>query len=122
VTPNHQGDGIPKSNEHNEVIEGEGEVLLLESVAHSRKLESSLKNNNQGLGLRERKRGAQDLDLKGGFAFSEWPTALGGRWGSIYNPDLKRVIGESFHQTSLVRHRTSPMEPFRSLSGIGQVR
>jgi hypothetical protein len=96
VTPNHQGDGIPKSNEHNEVIEGEGEVILLESVAHSRKLESSLKNNNQGLGLRERKRGAQDLDLKGGFAFSEWPTALGGRWGSIYNPHLKRVNGRVF--------------------------
>jgi hypothetical protein len=44
-------------------------VGLLESVAHSRKLESSLKNKNQGLDLRERGRGAQILDLKECFAF-----------------------------------------------------
>jgi hypothetical protein len=31
-----------------------GEVLLLESVAHSRELKSSLKNKNQDLDLRER--------------------------------------------------------------------
>jgi hypothetical protein len=42
------------SNKHNEVVEGEGEVLLLESVAHSRELKSSLKNKNQDLDLRER--------------------------------------------------------------------
>jgi hypothetical protein len=35
VTPSHLADRIPKNNEHNKVIEGEGEVLLLESVAHS---------------------------------------------------------------------------------------
>jgi hypothetical protein len=29
--PSRQGDSIPKSNKRNEVIEGEGEVLLLES-------------------------------------------------------------------------------------------
>jgi hypothetical protein len=61
-------------------------VFLLESMAHSRKLESSLKNKNQYLDLRERKRGAQDLDLKGDFVFYEWPTALGGRWRSICIP------------------------------------
>jgi hypothetical protein len=36
------------------VIEGEGEVLLLESVAQSRELKSFLKNKNQDLDLRER--------------------------------------------------------------------
>jgi hypothetical protein len=45
-----------KSNKHNEVIEGEGEVLLLESMAHSRELESSLRDKNQSLDLRERER------------------------------------------------------------------
>jgi hypothetical protein len=64
-------------------------VFLLESVAHSRKLESSLKNKNQYLDLRERKRGAQDLDLKGDFAFYEWPTALGGRWSICSPPPQK---------------------------------
>jgi hypothetical protein len=49
VTPSHLG-----NNKHNEVVEGEGEVLLLESVAHSRELKSSLKNKNQDLDLRER--------------------------------------------------------------------
>jgi hypothetical protein len=48
ATPSHLEDWIARSNKHNEVIEGEGEVLLLESVAHSSKLESSLKNKNQG--------------------------------------------------------------------------
>jgi hypothetical protein len=44
------------NHKHNEVIEGEGEVLLLESMAHSRELKSSLKNKNknQDLDLRER--------------------------------------------------------------------
>jgi hypothetical protein len=45
-----------KSNKHNEVIEGEGEVLLLESMAHSRELESSLRDKNQSLDLREREK------------------------------------------------------------------
>jgi hypothetical protein len=47
VTPSRLGDWIPKSNKYNEVIGGESEVLLLESMAHSRELESSLKNKNQ---------------------------------------------------------------------------
>jgi hypothetical protein len=34
----------------------EGEMLLLDSVSHSRKLESSLKNKNLDLDLRERER------------------------------------------------------------------
>jgi hypothetical protein len=54
ATPSYLGDWILKSNNHNEVIEGEGEVLLFESVAHSRELKSSLKNKNQDLDLRER--------------------------------------------------------------------
>jgi hypothetical protein len=45
---------MPKSNEHHEVVEGEGEVLLLKSMAHSKELKSSLKNKNQSLDLRER--------------------------------------------------------------------
>jgi hypothetical protein len=39
---------------------------LLESVAHSRKLEYSLKNKNQGLDLRERERGTQILVVESG--------------------------------------------------------
>jgi hypothetical protein len=39
VTPSHLEDSIPKSNKHDEIVEGEGEVLLLESVAHSRERE-----------------------------------------------------------------------------------
>jgi hypothetical protein len=85
-------------------------VLLLELTTHSRELESSLKNKNQSLDLREKGRGAQDLDLKGSSAFSEWPTALGGRWGLFIAPHLKRVVGGSFH-------RTSPVELFGSRSG-----
>jgi hypothetical protein len=41
-------------------------VLLLESVAHSRELKSSLKNKNQDLNLRQR---AEALDLKEAFCF-----------------------------------------------------
>jgi hypothetical protein len=37
---------------------------LLQSVAHSRKLESSLKNKNQSLELTKGEMGAQILDLK----------------------------------------------------------
>jgi hypothetical protein len=72
-------------------------VLLLKSMVHSRKLESSLKNKNQGLDLRERGRGAQILDLNECFAFFEWLTTLRGRWRAIHSPHLKRAIGESFH-------------------------
>jgi hypothetical protein len=43
------------------------------------------------------------LDLMGDFRFSEWPMTLGGRWGSIYSPHLKRAIRGIFHRTSLVR-------------------
>jgi hypothetical protein len=66
-------------------------VLLLKSVAHSRGLKSSLNNKNQDLDHRERERErrAQALDLKRAFRVSEWPTTLGGRWGSIYSPHLK---------------------------------
>jgi hypothetical protein len=46
---------------------GEGEVLLLDLVAHSREIKSSLKNKNQDLDLRERERRAQALNLKGVF-------------------------------------------------------
>jgi hypothetical protein len=52
-------------------------VLLLESVAHSRNLESSLKNKNQGLDLREIERGAQILDLKECFAFLSGNFSMG---------------------------------------------
>jgi hypothetical protein len=62
-------DWIHKSNKHNKVAEGESDVLLFESMAHSRELKSSLKNKNQGLDRGERRRGAQDLDLNGVFAF-----------------------------------------------------
>jgi hypothetical protein len=54
ATPSHLGNWIPNSNKHNEVIDGDGEVLLLESVGHSRELKSSLRNKNQDLDLRER--------------------------------------------------------------------
>jgi hypothetical protein len=54
ATPNRLGDWISKSNKHNEVTEGEGEVILLESMAHSRELKFSFKNKNQDLDLRER--------------------------------------------------------------------
>jgi hypothetical protein len=40
---------------------GEGEVLLLDLVAHSREIKSSLKNKNQDLDLRERERGELKL-------------------------------------------------------------
>jgi hypothetical protein len=63
---------------------------MLESVALSRELKSSLKNKNQ------------DLNLKEAFYFSKWPMTLGGRWGSIYSPHLKRAIEGIFHRTSPV--------------------
>jgi hypothetical protein len=35
---------------------------------------------------------AQALDLKEAFGDSEWPTAQGGRWGTIYIPHLKKEL------------------------------
>jgi hypothetical protein len=46
---------------------GEGEVLLLDLVAHSREIKSSLKNKNQDLDLRERERGELKLYIQGSF-------------------------------------------------------
>jgi hypothetical protein len=67
------------------------------------KLKSSLKNKNQELDLRERERErAQACNLKEAFCFFEWPATLGGRWGSIYRPHLKRAVGVIFHRISLV--------------------
>jgi hypothetical protein len=77
-------------------------VLLLESMAHSRKFKSSLKNKNQNLDLRERGRGTQILDLNECFYF------LSGH--------PKRAVGESFHQTSPMAHITSPAKLSRSWS------
>jgi hypothetical protein len=89
TTPNHLEDWIPKNNEYNEVVEGE--MLLLESVSHSRNLESSLKNKNQGLNFRKRERErSSNFGSQCVICFFEWPTAQGGRWGSIYSPHLKK--------------------------------
>jgi hypothetical protein len=41
------------------------------------------------------------------FAFLSGPTTQGGGGCLFIVPTSKRVIGESFHRTSLVRHRTS---------------
>jgi hypothetical protein len=49
------------------------------------------------LGREER---GQPMDLKGAFQFSEWPTALDGRWGSIYIPHLKKSHLGAFHRPS----------------------
>jgi hypothetical protein len=86
-------------------------VFLLESMSHSRELESSLKNKNQSLDLMERE--GEELKIwisRETLLFSEWPTALGGGWESIYSSYLKRAIGGSFHRTSLVWHQTSPIK------------
>jgi hypothetical protein len=102
-TPSHLGDWISKSNRCNKIIEGEGEVLLLESVAHSKGAQIfSQKNKDQELDLRRRERRAQALDLKSAFHLSESLVALGGSWGSIYSPHLKIAIGGIFHRTSPV--------------------
>jgi hypothetical protein len=65
-------------------------VLLLESVAHSRKLESSLKNKNQGLELRER----EELKFRsqGMFLIFEWPTTLGAGEGLFIVPTSKELL------------------------------
>jgi hypothetical protein len=56
-------------------------MLLLELVAHSRELESSLNNKNQSLKLKERVRGPQTLELKRCFDFlcGQRPKGGGGR-------------------------------------------
>jgi hypothetical protein len=56
-------------------------------------LKSSLKNKNQ-VWILVRERRARALDLKGVFQFSEWPTALGGRWGLFIAPTSKEWLGE----------------------------
>jgi hypothetical protein len=48
------------------------------------------------LGREER---GQAMDLNGAFQFSEWPTDLEGRWGSIYIPHLKKKPFGSFSPT-----------------------
>jgi hypothetical protein len=64
--PSYLKDRIPKGNKHSEVIEGDGEVFLLELVAYSRELKSSLKNKNQDLHFRERERGELKLWISNG--------------------------------------------------------
>jgi hypothetical protein len=67
------------------------------------------------IGVLGREERAQALDLKEAFWFSEWPTTLGGRSGSIYSPNLKRVVAQvwwTFMEASerhwkLVSDRTS---------------
>jgi hypothetical protein len=83
------------SNKYNEVIEGEGEVLLLESVAHSRELKSSLKDKNQDLDLTERGRGELKLWIsKSAFDFlsGKQPYGVGGGLFIIYTS--KESLGE----------------------------
>jgi hypothetical protein len=92
----------------------EGEMLLLDSVSHSRKLESSLKNKNLDLDLRERERGAQIFDLKESFAYmsAQQPMGVGG--GLFILPTSKRVIGE---RTGLVQWNS--LEPGLGLDLAG---
>jgi hypothetical protein len=52
--PSHLGDSIPKSNKHNEVSEGEGEVLLLESGTLKR---AQIFSQEQDSRVKLRKRG-----------------------------------------------------------------
>jgi hypothetical protein len=69
-------------------------VLLLETVAHSRKLKSSLKNKNQGLELRER--GAQIWISRWVFDFisGQQPYGIGERLFIVTTS--KRVVGRVF--------------------------
>jgi hypothetical protein len=52
--PSRLGDSIPKSNKHNEVIEGEGAVLLLESGTLKR---AQIFSQEQDSRVKLRKRG-----------------------------------------------------------------
>jgi hypothetical protein len=113
ATPSRLGDWIPKINKHNEVIKGEGEVLLLEGgtlkEARIFSQESRLR-----IDVLEREEGAQALDLKVDFCFSEWPTAEGACWGLFIAPTSQELLEESF--TGQVRwgHWTGPVDLSRS--------
>jgi hypothetical protein len=92
VMPSHIGDWILKSNKHNRCRRGRG----WSSLAWIRWLTQRgpwIFSQEQGFKAwilwREREMGAQALDLWECLAFFEWPTAQGGRWGSIYSPHLK---------------------------------
>jgi hypothetical protein len=100
VTPSFLGEWIHKSNKHNEVIQGEGEVLLLEGGTLKEGWIFS-QESRMKFEVLERE-GAQALDLNECSHFSEWPTTQGGSWGSIYSPHLKIAVGGIFHQTSPV--------------------
>jgi hypothetical protein len=91
-------------------------MLLLESVAHSRELESSLKNKNLDLDLREREGGAQTLDLKGCFDFlsGQQPKGLGG--GLFVVSTSKELLGRIFTRLVQWGHQTSLLELSRSQS------
>jgi hypothetical protein len=52
--PSRLGDSIPKSNKWNEVVEGEGEVLLIESVTLKR---AQIFSQEQDSRVKLRKRG-----------------------------------------------------------------
>jgi hypothetical protein len=74
----------------------------------------------EALGREER---AQALDLKEAFHFSEWLTAQGGRWGSIYiAPTSKMSRWEVFHLTSSVNLSGVWRKASESWPQIGQVR
>jgi hypothetical protein len=69
----------------------------LNLVAHSRELVSSLKNKDSMLGSYGERERTQTLDFKESFAF-------------LSGQQLKGVGGGEFHQTSLMRHRTSSVK------------
>jgi hypothetical protein len=82
VTPSRIGDQIPKSDEHNEIVEREewgALVWIGGSLMGSSNLLSRTRIKSWIFG---RERTVQDLDLKSAFRFSEWPTALG--VGGVY--------------------------------------
>jgi hypothetical protein len=119
TTTNHLEDWTPQRNKHNEVVEEEGEVLLLEGwhTQGSSNLLSRIRIKIWMLGREER---AQALDLKEAFWFFEWPTTLWGRWGSIYSHHLKNSHWGAFHRTSLVDLSESRCRASGSRSYTGQ--
>jgi hypothetical protein len=64
----HLGYSIPESNKRNEVVEGEGEVLLLEGGTLKRAQIFSQEQESR-VNLRERGERAQEMDHKGVFHF-----------------------------------------------------
>jgi hypothetical protein len=66
--PSRLGDSIPKSSKHNEVIKGEGEVLLFESGTLKR---AQIFSQEQDSRVKLRKRGerAQELNPRSVFFF-----------------------------------------------------